>query len=115
MVKDALLEKSIQSPCWSTHDIALTIQGFNKYGDDFKAIAEVVGTKSESSIMAFYNYYRESLNLDKLQQVTSTYCIKEKRNIFLLIEFQKIKEGSQIQSSLYLQRTEQVEPSRFTS
>ena len=28
---------------WTPHEISLALQGFNKYGDDFKAIAEVIG------------------------------------------------------------------------
>jgi hypothetical protein len=53
-------------PNWNANEVALAIQGFEKYGQDFEAISQVIGSKSELSIRAFYNYYKDSLNLDKL-------------------------------------------------
>ena len=61
-----LYEGQVESPCWTEHDVALVIQGFNKYGNDFAAISQVLQTKSENSIKAFYNYYKDHFNLDKL-------------------------------------------------
>jgi len=57
---------SIPIPCWTPNEISLALQGFNKYGDDFEAIAQVIGSKTEGSIKAFYNYYKENFALDKL-------------------------------------------------
>ena len=59
-------EEAIETPCWTAHEISLVIQGFNKYGNDFVAISQVLQTKSENSVKSFFNYYKEHLNLDKL-------------------------------------------------
>lgn len=37
-----------------------------KYGKDFKAIAEVIGNKTESSIRSFFVNYRRRFNLDEV-------------------------------------------------
>jgi hypothetical protein len=58
--------ESVPIPGWTPDEIALAIQGFNKYGEDFEAISQVIGSKTDASIKAFYNYYKESLGLDKL-------------------------------------------------
>lgn len=77
-------------PEWTPKEIALVIQGFNKYGDEFEAISQVIGTKTEGSIKAFYNYYKENLNLDKLilncskeltQRANQTYNTLNKLNL----------------------------------
>lgn len=62
----ALEAKSIPTPSWTSHEIALVLQGFNKYGTNFSAIAQVIGSKSESSIKAFYQYHKDNYNLEKL-------------------------------------------------
>lgn len=54
------------TPSWTPHEIILVIQGFNRYGSDFNAISEVIGTKSENSIKSFYQYHKENYNLEKL-------------------------------------------------
>lgn len=62
----ALESKSVATPAWTPHEISLVIQSFNKYGTDFNAISQVLGSKSESSIKAFYQYHKENYNLEKL-------------------------------------------------
>jgi antitoxin component HigA of HigAB toxin-antitoxin module len=62
----ALEAEAIPIPGWTPNEIALVLQGFNKYGEDFEAISQVIGSKTDASIKAFYNYYKENLNLDKL-------------------------------------------------
>lgn len=57
---------SVPTPCWTAHEIALAIQGFNKYGSDFNAIAQVIGSKTENSIKSFYQYHKENYNLESL-------------------------------------------------
>ncbi|CAF0761791.1 unnamed protein product [Brachionus calyciflorus] len=54
------------SPFWSQKEISLVLQAFQKYGEDFEGISDLIETKSPESIKAFYNYYKDSLNLDKL-------------------------------------------------
>lgn len=61
-----LESKSTPTPAWTPHEISLVIQGFNKYGTDFSAISQVLGSKSECSIKAFYQYHKENYNLEKL-------------------------------------------------
>lgn len=34
----------IPDPCWNSNEISMAIQGFNKYGENFKAISEILGT-----------------------------------------------------------------------
>lgn len=62
----ALEAETIPIPYWTPNEIALVLQGYNKYGEDFEAISQVIGSKTESSIRAFYNFYKENLNLDKV-------------------------------------------------
>lgn len=57
---------SYPTPEWNSHEIALVLQAFNKYGADFEAISQVMGTKSENSIRSFYQYHKDHYNLDKL-------------------------------------------------
>jgi hypothetical protein len=38
--------------------------GVRKYGKDFRAIAEVIGTKTESHLRSFFVNYRRRYNLD---------------------------------------------------
>ena len=39
-----------------------------KYGKDFKAIAEVIGNKTESHLRSFFVNYRRRFNLDEVLQ-----------------------------------------------
>lgn len=38
--------------------------GMRKYGKDFRAIAEVIGTKTEAHLRTFFVNYRRRYNLD---------------------------------------------------
>jgi hypothetical protein len=42
----------------------LFILGVRKYGKDFKAIADVIGTKNEAHVRLFFISYRKRYNLD---------------------------------------------------
>ncbi|OQR77728.1 REST corepressor 2-like [Tropilaelaps mercedesae] len=49
---------------WTNEELLLAVQGVRKYGTDFKAIAEVVGNKTEAHVKNFYGNYRERYKLD---------------------------------------------------
>jgi REST corepressor 1 len=38
--------------------------GIRKYGKDFRAIAEVIGTKTEAHLRSYFVNYRRRFNLD---------------------------------------------------
>lgn len=40
------------------------VVGVRKYGKDFRAIAEVIGTKTEAHLRSFFVNYRRRYNLD---------------------------------------------------
>jgi hypothetical protein len=42
----------------------LFLIGVRKYGKDFRAIAEVIGTKTEAHLRSFFVNYRRRYNLD---------------------------------------------------
>lgn len=42
----------------------LIVAGVRKYGKDFRAIAEVIGTKTEAHLRSFFVNYRRRYNLD---------------------------------------------------
>jgi len=49
---------------WSNEELLLAVQGVRKFGKDFKRVAEVLGTKSESHLKSFFVNYRRRYNLD---------------------------------------------------
>ena len=49
---------------WSNDELLLGVQGVRKFGKNFRAIAEVIGTKTESHVRSFYVNYRRRYNLD---------------------------------------------------
>jgi len=49
---------------WTNEELLLGVQGVRKFGKDFHAIAEVLGTKTESHVRSFYVNYRRKYNLD---------------------------------------------------
>jgi len=49
---------------WSNEEILLGVQGMRTFGKNFTAIAEVIGTKTESHVRSFYVNYRRRYNLD---------------------------------------------------
>ncbi|CAH1793227.1 unnamed protein product [Owenia fusiformis] len=51
---------------WSNEELLLAVQGVRKYGKDFKAIAEVIGNKSETHVRSFFINYRRRYNLDEV-------------------------------------------------
>ncbi|XP_065363355.1 REST corepressor isoform X2 [Calliphora vicina] len=51
---------------WTNDEILLAVQGVRKYGKDFQAIAETLGTKTEAHVKTFYVNYRRRYNLDQI-------------------------------------------------
>ncbi|XP_058799449.1 REST corepressor 2 [Phymastichus coffea] len=49
---------------WTNDELMLAVQGVRKYGKDFSAIAEVIGTKTEVHLRSFFINYRRRYNLD---------------------------------------------------
>ncbi|ESN94180.1 hypothetical protein HELRODRAFT_69024 [Helobdella robusta] len=49
---------------WTNEELLLAVQGVRKYGKNFKAIAEVIGNKSETLVRSFFINYRRRYNLD---------------------------------------------------
>ncbi|XP_054261661.1 REST corepressor 1 isoform X2 [Macrosteles quadrilineatus] len=49
---------------WTNDELLLAVQGMRKYGKDFQAIAEVIGTKTEVHMRSFFVNYRRRFNLD---------------------------------------------------
>ncbi|XP_063230264.1 REST corepressor 1 isoform X2 [Bacillus rossius redtenbacheri] len=49
---------------WTNDELLLAVQGVRKYGKDFRAIAEVIGTKTEAHMRSFFVNYRRRYNLD---------------------------------------------------
>jgi len=42
----------------------LGVEGIRKFGKNFKVIAEIIGTKTESHLRSFFVNYRRKYNLD---------------------------------------------------
>jgi len=51
---------------WTNDELMLAIQGFRKYGKDFKSIAEMLGNKTEHYVRTFFVNYRKRYNLDQI-------------------------------------------------
>lgn len=49
---------------WTNDELLLAVQGVRKYGKDFAAIADVIGTKNESHLRSFFVNYKRRYNLD---------------------------------------------------
>lgn len=49
---------------WTNEELLLGVQGVRTFGRNFKVIAEVIGTKTESHVRSFYVNYRRRYNLD---------------------------------------------------
>ncbi|KAG1649634.1 REST corepressor 3 [Nymphon striatum] len=49
---------------WSNEELLYAVQGVRKYGKNFKAIAEVIGNKTEAHVRNFFINYRRRYNLD---------------------------------------------------
>lgn len=51
---------------WTNEELLLAVQGVRKYGKDFKAIAEVIGNKTETHVRSFFVDFRRRYNLDEV-------------------------------------------------
>ncbi|KAM6949410.1 LOW QUALITY PROTEIN: REST corepressor 2 [Aplochiton taeniatus] len=51
---------------WSTEEQLLAVQAIRRYGKDFLAIAEVIGTKTPAQVGSFFVSYRRRFNLDEV-------------------------------------------------
>lgn len=49
---------------WTNDELLLAVTAVRKYGKDFQAIAETLGTKSEAHVRTFFISYRRRYNLD---------------------------------------------------
>ncbi|KAG0718944.1 REST corepressor 2 [Chionoecetes opilio] len=49
---------------WSQEELLLAVQAVRYFGKDFKAIAEIVGNKTENHVRSFFVTYRKRYNLD---------------------------------------------------
>ncbi|XP_064078828.1 REST corepressor-like [Macrobrachium nipponense] len=49
---------------WSQDELLLAVQAVRYFGKDFKAIAEIVGNKTENHVRSFFVTYRKRYNLD---------------------------------------------------
>uniref|UniRef100_W8BW02 REST corepressor n=1 Tax=Ceratitis capitata TaxID=7213 RepID=W8BW02_CERCA len=50
---------------WSNDEALLVVQGVRRYGKDFQAIAETIGTKTEAHVRTFFVSNRRRYNLDQ--------------------------------------------------
>lgn len=58
---------------WNSDELSMAVKGVRKYGKDFQAIAELLGTKTEQQVRTFYMNYRRKYNLDNvLKEFEST-------------------------------------------
>lgn len=51
---------------WNNEELQLAVQGVRKCGKDFRTIAEMIGTKTETQVRTFFVNYRRRYNLDSL-------------------------------------------------
>ncbi|XP_029382137.1 REST corepressor 2 isoform X1 [Echeneis naucrates] len=51
---------------WTTEEQLLAVQAIRRYGKDFAAIAEVIGTKTPAQVSSFFVSYRRRFNLDEV-------------------------------------------------
>lgn len=51
---------------WTNEELLLAVQGVRKYGKDFNAIAEVIGTKTEAHVRSFFVNFKRRYNLDEV-------------------------------------------------
>ena len=63
---DAEVSQNKTSAKWSREEQLLGVQGVRKFGRNFARIAEVIGTKTEGHVRAFYCNYRWRYNLDNV-------------------------------------------------
>ena len=51
---------------WTQDELFLAVQGVRTYGKNFRAIAEVLGTKTEAHVRSFFVNQRQRYNLDEV-------------------------------------------------
>ncbi|XP_049533896.1 REST corepressor [Anopheles darlingi] len=51
---------------WNNEELMLAVQGVRKYGRDFQAIADTLGSKTEAQVRTFYMNYRRRFSLDAM-------------------------------------------------
>lgn len=51
---------------WNNEEFNLAIVGIRKYGKQYGAIAEIIGSKTEAQVRTFFVNYRKKYNLDEL-------------------------------------------------
>ncbi|XP_058448258.1 REST corepressor isoform X1 [Malaya genurostris] len=51
---------------WNNEELLLAVQGVRKFGRDFQAIADTIGTKTETQLRTFFVNYRRKYNLDNV-------------------------------------------------
>ncbi|XP_068164442.1 REST corepressor 2 isoform X1 [Antennarius striatus] len=51
---------------WTTEEQLLAVQAIRRYGKDFVAIADVIGTKTPAQVSSFFVSYRRRFNLDEV-------------------------------------------------
>ncbi|XP_053668674.1 REST corepressor 3 [Anopheles marshallii] len=49
---------------WNNDELMLAVQGVRMYGRDFQAIADTLGSKTETQVRTFFMNYRRRFNLD---------------------------------------------------
>ncbi|CAG9762513.1 unnamed protein product [Ceutorhynchus assimilis] len=59
-------DKQRNNPRWSNDELMLAVEGFRKYGKDFKAISEMLGNKTEHLVRTFFINYRKRYDLDHI-------------------------------------------------
>lgn len=53
-----------KSSRWTNDEVLLVVQGIKKYGKDFQAIAETIGTKSAGQVRLFFTNHKRKYDLD---------------------------------------------------
>ena len=51
---------------WSNDELLLAVQGVRQYGKNLKAIAEIIGNKTENHVRSFFVTYRKRYGLDAI-------------------------------------------------
>lgn len=51
---------------WTNEELLLAVQGVRRHGKDFKAIAEIVGNKTEAHVRSFYINNERRFNLNEM-------------------------------------------------
>ena len=75
----AQIDKEIvQDPCWNQNEIAMAIQGFNKYGENFKATSEVIG----KFIWLFYRMHFKCIIFSLI--LTKAAKVKTQLSLFII-------------------------------